>query len=300
MLSLTKTFSDILKRGEALNWRYVIKIEQAIGDDHVNMLSSGGLDTAGAGPPVMLDWVDSGFAAQIARETSLQRLGDSCVKLTYTVANGWAGILQTFTTVASTNYILTFYSRGDGSDAGRYQVYDVSNTAFLITERTTGVTGTGWTKVTQAFTTVGGGVSTRIGLISNTSTDNAVAYFDDIHVQLASDYYYFSDQEFEIVDLTANDIVRGVLKDRDILTLQQMDIRRQTASIGGFSIRLIDDGLNDLFNSNKIYNRPMWIYLGTSDLASLDDYQLLYKGEVRDFFTERDVIEIDVSNSEEN
>jgi hypothetical protein len=94
------------------------------------MLSDGGLNVAGAGPPVMQSWTDAGETTQIARETSLQHYQDSCVKLTYTTANGWAGILQTITTIASTNYVLTFYTRGDGTTAGRYQVYDVSNAAL--------------------------------------------------------------------------------------------------------------------------------------------------------------------------
>ncbi len=296
MLNLTSTFLDLLKKGETRNWRYIVKIEQEAGD-HVNMLLSGGLNVAGAGPPVMLDWTDVGFAAQIARETTLQHFGDSCVKLTFTVANAWAGILQTFVTVASTDYVLTFYTLGDGTSAGRYQIFDVSNTAFLVTERTTGVAGTAWQKVVVPFSTVGGGISTRVGLISHTATDNAVAYFDDVHVQPASDYYRYSDQRFPIVDLTDEDLVLPQLNSKNIPVTQLLDWRRHKASVGGFSIQLIDDGLNDAWASNPIFNRRIWLYLGTSELSYLDDYQLLYTGVCKNWTTENNIISLEIENS---
>jgi hypothetical protein len=161
------------------------------------------------------------------------------------------------------------------------------------------VPGSGWQKVVVPFATVAGGISTRIGLISHNSTDNAIAYFDDIHLQPVSSYYYFSDQALPdgIVDLTANDPVLGVLRNRDISIVESVNIRQHIASIGGFSIKLIDEGLSDKFNTNKIYNRAIWVYLGTDDLSYLDDSLLLYKGVIKDQSVQGNEITLQIENS---
>lgn len=296
MLELTSTFRDILKKSESGNWRYIVKIEQTA-NDHINMLTDGGLNIAGADPPVMQGWTNGGEATQIERETTLQHYQDSCVKLTRTTALGSAWISQTFVTVASTDYVATFYARGDGTNAGRYNIQDVSNAGFLITERSTGVSGTAWQKVVVPFSTIGGGISTAIVTVSNITVDNSFCFIDDVHVQPASDYYYYSGQEFEIVDLTANDIVRGVLKSKDIPIIQLLDWREHKASVGGFSIQLADDGLNDAWASNPIFNRRIWLYLGTDDLSYLDDYQLLYTGLCKNWTTVNGTITLNIENS---
>ena len=119
-------------------------------------------------------------------------------------------------------------------------------------------------------------------------------FFDDVTVQLASDYYYYSDDYFEIVDLTDTDPVVGVLKSGDIPIIQTLDWREHKASIGGFSINLIDEGISDLWNTNNISNRAIWIYLGTDDLDSLTDYLLLYKGVCKDGSVFKDVFHFTV------
>lgn len=194
---------------------YEISVNQAT---YPNLLTDGGLNVAGAAPPVMQSWPNGGEATQIIRETTLQRDGDSCVKLIRTTALGTAWIGQTFVTEASTDYILTFWAMGDGTNAGRYNVYDVSNSAFLVTERSTGVSGTTWTKVHVEFSTVGGGISTFVSFVSNISVDNAFCFADDISIKrkpvtIYDDYKFEKDSNiFDLdVDRTPlNDVLNNV------------------------------------------------------------------------------------------
>ena len=298
MLNLTSTFSDILKKSESGNWRYIVKIEQEDGDN-VNMLTNPGFETDGAGgADVFGTWVEGvNNEGTVNKETTIIHNGSQSCKLTMgDDAGEWAKVAQTITVVAETDYIFTYYTRGDGSSAGRYAIYDVSNAGFIDAEAQTGVTGTDWVKQVRPFTTPAGCVSVRLDLVINTTVDTS-CYFDDTHLQLASDYYYYSGQEFEIVDLTDNDVIRGVLKSKDIPIVQLLDWREHKASVGGFSIELIDDGLNDAWNTNPIYNRRIWLYLGTDDLSYLDDYLLLYTGVCKNWTTKKGIITLDIENS---
>lgn len=295
MLSLTSTFADLLKKGESRNWRYIVKIEQTDGD-HVNMLSNGGFEVDDNGG--FADWtelVDN--EGTVNKEATIVHSGSQSCKLTMgDDAGEWAAVQVADTVVAETDYVYTYYTRGDGASGGRYAIYDVSNAGFIDTQANTGVTGTAWVKQTRPFTTPAGCVSVRLSLVINTTVDTS-CYFDDVHLQLASDYYYYSDQEFEIVDLTDNDIVRGVLKSKDIPIVQLLDWQRHKASVGGFSIQLADDGLNDAWASNPIFNRRIWLYLGTDDLDYLDDYLLFYTGICKNWPTERGLITLNIENS---
>jgi hypothetical protein len=107
--------------------------------------------------------------------------------------------------------------------------------------------------------------------------------------------FYFSDSSGDITD-SGTYPLRPILKS-DINIIQKIDFREHKSSVGGFSIKLIDDGLSDDLNTYWIYNREVKIYFGDASLSDLSDYLLLYTGIVKDYSVDRNVITIKIENS---
>ena len=113
-----------------------------------------------------------------------------------------------------------------------------------------------------------------------------------------SAWYYYGDQYQTITDIDdGTSEVAGVLLSKDIPIVQSMDFREHKMTIGGFSIQLIDDGLNDDWATNKIYNQAVRLYLGCDDLTDIDDYLLIYTGIAKDFYTYNKIITLNIENS---
>lgn len=106
--------------------------------------------------------------------------GSNAVVLEY--VTGVPVLYQSFTVVANTKYEFACWTRGDGVTDGRYSLYDVSNSAYIVNQANTGVSGTTYTRVVDAFTTPSGCVSLRIYLLTETTASEV--YFDDISVTL--------------------------------------------------------------------------------------------------------------------
>lgn len=96
---------------------------------------------------------------------------------------GSSGVGQAITVTPSTNYRLTFWTRGDGVEAGVYYIYDITNLGFIIGSTTTGVGGTTYALVTQDFTSPAGCVSLGVNLYSPPG-NGTNAWFDDVALVL--------------------------------------------------------------------------------------------------------------------
>lgn len=143
------------------------------------LLTNGGFETAGGGvPDVWGTWAETAGDGALADEAALMHTQAHAAKAT---AGATANTLvaQSATVVASTSYTLTFYTRGDGTYAGRYAVYDVTNSADIKAITSTGVTGTTHTLVSYAFTTPVGCVEASIRLYCP-ADDTGIAYFDTV------------------------------------------------------------------------------------------------------------------------
>jgi hypothetical protein len=79
-------------------------------------------------------------------------------------------------------YILRFWTRGDGTNAGRYLIWDATNADYIVTHTSTGVTGTTYTLVEREFVTPAGCVSVTIRF-SCPATNTGIAYFDFASLQ---------------------------------------------------------------------------------------------------------------------
>ncbi len=144
------------------------------------LLSNGGFETAGGGgADIWANWTESAGDGALANEGAIVHSGDDSAKVTAgATANTY--VKQAGTTVAEREYKVKFWTRGDGTDAGRYLIYDASNAADIVALVTTGVTAATWTEVTVVFSTPVGCVSTELYLYCST-TDTAITYFDDVN-----------------------------------------------------------------------------------------------------------------------
>lgn len=149
----------------------------ALVQDDTSLLN-GGFETPGAGgADIWASWTESVGDGALANETSLQRTGDDACKATAgATANTY--VKQAMSVVAGKRYIITFWTRGDETYAGRYKVYDVSGAADILDLRTTGVVGATYTQITAMFTAPTGCSSIELYLYCP-ATNGGIAYFDD-------------------------------------------------------------------------------------------------------------------------
>ena len=116
--------------------------------------------------------------------------GSASCKLTTTGATGGstdtAYVYQDMTVTGTTEYKLTFWTRGDGTNDGQWRISDkdISGPDGYITNTLdTNVTGTTWTQVTQIFVTPATTTTLRLLFFSPIVGSGAYALFDDVSLQ---------------------------------------------------------------------------------------------------------------------
>lgn len=140
------------------------------------ILLNGGFESLG-GSFIWLNWVRDAGSGAVA-DTSTAYLGTHAAKVTAgATANSY--IYQGFTVVPGLRYTVSFYTRGDGSNAGRYRLLDVSNSVYVINYTSTLITGTDYTKVSFSFTAPDGCISARLYLFCS-AADTGVVYYDEV------------------------------------------------------------------------------------------------------------------------
>lgn len=149
--------------------------------------ANGGFETDGAGgADVFASWTETyGTTGVIAKETTIVHEGGSTASCKITQATPAVNV-NVSTTVGSQRgrtYEVSFWTRGDGTNAGRYAIY--AGAWIVAFNTTTGVTGTTWTKVTQTFTvsgSIGDGAVDLNLYLSGPAAAGGVAYFDDVTI----------------------------------------------------------------------------------------------------------------------
>ena len=121
-------------------------------------------------------WLTNTGDGIISVETSNVYEGASAVKLT-AGSSADTFVYQDFVMVSGSEYTLSFYTRGDGTYAGRYGVQDITNMADIVAATSTAVTGTTYTLVENTFTVPATCDMVRIYLLCP-STNGGIAYFD--------------------------------------------------------------------------------------------------------------------------
>ena len=134
-------------------------------------------------------WSDEPYDGAIADEETLVHGGSHAVKLTAgpsvsTNTGDYSSFWDLVT--ANTTYRISFWTRGDGTNAGRVGIYDVSNSAWItVGSGTTGVVGTTYAEASVTFTTPAGCTKIRAYLFCP-AVNGGIAYFDDVSVKAIS------------------------------------------------------------------------------------------------------------------
>jgi len=180
----------------------------ALGPNLLASLNPGFEDPGAGGADIWANWTETVSDGVLANETSSVQAGNdaAAVRAGPTAATR---IHQDITLVANQEYYLFFYTRGEGTYAGRYMIYDLSNSAAIVTYTSTGVPGTTYAAVQQNFTTPAGCTSIRIEFLCPT-VDGAQAYYDTVDVRFR-DHDIVGDVPARVNALTmqsANDLHR--------------------------------------------------------------------------------------------
>lgn len=125
------------------------------------------------------DWTVSknDGAGDKCEATATKHAGSYAVKLTNTAGQSTIKTAN-LTVTGGSAMSLTFWARGDGSVAGQYLVYDVTNAADIVAALSTGVTAATYAQVTKTFTVPATCVSLYIQFLAPAAA--GVAYVDDV------------------------------------------------------------------------------------------------------------------------
>lgn len=148
-----------------------------------NYVNNPGFETAGAGGADVFNvWDERAADGAIEQSSGAGEFhgGAKALKLTCgaTTSGSRVRCQEFFSLFVSTDYVLSFWTRGDGTNPGYYQV---NGGALISTE----VTGTTWTLVTVPFTTNSSTTDFWIGFYSP-AVNGGIAYFDDVTLKAAS------------------------------------------------------------------------------------------------------------------
>ncbi|MBI9087510.1 MAG: hypothetical protein JEZ11_28230 [Desulfobacterales bacterium] len=141
---------------------------------------NGNFETLGAGgADVFVGWYEILEDGAIASDTG--HYGTYSAKLTCgAVVKNTRAIKYDITCEAGKSYYFSFWTKGDGTNAGRWLVYFQSG-GQSVSNASTGVTGTDWVKVQNVLKST---VNTKfnVGIVCPT-TEGGSAYFDDVEVR---------------------------------------------------------------------------------------------------------------------
>lgn len=156
------------------------------------LLSNPGFETAGGGgADVFGTWAEVTTAGTVEDETTIVKSGSHAAKLTASNTSSAAWVQNTITGLtAGARYKLTFWTRGDGTNAGQYRLYDNINAAAILANTSTGITGTTYTQVTQYFTTPALCTAVIVYCVIPPAT-GGIAYFDDVSLKQVTTYAPF-------------------------------------------------------------------------------------------------------------
>ena len=162
------------RAGTADNW------DDSLG---VELVANPGFETPGIGDPDFWDdWDESAGDGTLAHTADVHAGADACKATAGATANTL--VEQSVNVQANRRYKLSFWTKGDGVNAGRYRLYDDDGFADIIALVSTGVTGAVYTEVTAYFVAPAGCMSVTIYLHCPVA-NGGIAYFDDVSIRSA-------------------------------------------------------------------------------------------------------------------
>lgn len=260
-----------------------------------NLLSNAGFETAGTGGlDLWADWGELKGDGSVEDETTIVHSGGHSAKLTGGATPADSPCVVQGATVEPGYYcLLRFYTRGDGTNAGRYDIYDVSNSTYILSITSTGITGTTWTPVEYSFLAPAGCTTVRLVLYCP-NVNGGIAYFDDVHLYQYADIEAGDDtlEWFWSERRSALDIIRDLERSEHGLFLIARDgspvfRERTTVITGGEAGEIDEDHLVDcemerpwssVFNDVRVTCYPVEVLPTTEIWDFLDKPQLAAGG----------------------
>jgi hypothetical protein len=146
------------------------------------LMNNIGFETAGTGGvDVFSDWTEVANLGTIVQDNTIYHNGLYSCKLTSAATapevqqNVLGGVAEGIT------YTIIFWTRGDGTNAGRYAIYDVTHSSYITVATSTNIIATTWTRLAVAFTAPTGTTIARIDFLGPVA-NGGIAWFDDIYV----------------------------------------------------------------------------------------------------------------------
>ena len=145
-----------------------------------NLLSNTGFETAGGGgADVFANWTETAGDGTITDSATAQAGSHACILTAGPSTNTKVG--QSGSVTAGSAYFIYFYTRGDGTYAGRLTVWDDQGAAAIggLSAVSTGITGTTYTLCSCYFVAPIGCTSVTLELVCP-GTNTGAAYFDTV------------------------------------------------------------------------------------------------------------------------
>jgi len=140
----------------------------------------GGFETAGAGgADIWAGWGEAAGDGALADEGTLVHAGSHAAKLTSGASDNTRVTNGTARVSPGQTYTYSFWTRGDGTNAGKYAIRDNTNSTWLVSLQTTGVSGETYTEVTGQFVAPAG-CHELLVYFWGPSANGGIAYFDDL------------------------------------------------------------------------------------------------------------------------
>ena len=141
------------------------------------LLLNGSFETAGAMPPTWANWAESIGDGALANEVVIVHEGTDAAKMTAgATANTWFN--QSYAVLPGQRRRYRFWTRGDGVNDGKHEIYDVTNGAYIgAGQQHTGITAAAWGMVEREYTVPAGCVTIFIRFWCP-DANGGVAYFD--------------------------------------------------------------------------------------------------------------------------
>jgi hypothetical protein len=150
----------------------------------VDILSNGGFETlGGGGGDVYALWSENAGDGAIANETTIIHGGSNACKITAGVnANTWV-FHGSLAFIPGETATITVWVYGDGTNYGRYALYDDSNGGWIQSLTSIGINAAAWTEVTIEFTVPDGCFLGRLYLACP-GVPGGIVYYDDAELTI--------------------------------------------------------------------------------------------------------------------
>ena len=127
-----------------------------------NLLSNPGFETPGGGDPdFWANWTETVQTGSFANETVLVYEGNDAAKIN---AGGGIHVRQSYVSIPEKKYRLRIWTRGDGTNSGRYLVRDITNATNIVSVTSCGVPGAAYEMVVVEYTAPAGCIEIEIQL----------------------------------------------------------------------------------------------------------------------------------------